>query len=367
VTDGVVTLFVCGDVMLGRGVDQILPRPGDPALREDYVTDARSYVGMAESVSGPVPAPVEPSWPWGEALRVLAAAAPDVRIVNLETSVTRSDAFAPGKAVHYRMAPANLPALTVARPDVCVLANNHVLDFGRGGLTDTLEHLTGAGLRPVGAGRNEEAAWRPATVQTRGARVAIVAFGTPSSGIPSSWAAAGDRSGVAYLPSLSRAAVTRIASSVRTGDIVVASVHWGTNWGYTVDDEQARFAHALIDAGVHVVHGHSSHHPRPIELYRGGLILYGCGDLINDYEGIGGYAVYRDELRLLYLATLDPAAGLQELRMAPLHARRMRLEHATRDECWWLAAVLDRVSRELGTRVACDSDGMLRARPIGPK
>jgi poly-gamma-glutamate synthesis protein (capsule biosynthesis protein) len=197
--------------------------------------------------------------------------------------------------------------------------------------------------------------------------VAIVAFGTPSSGIPPSWAAARDRSGVAYLPSLSQAAATRIASSVRTGDIVVASVHWGTNWGYTVDDEQARFAHALIDAGVHVVHGHSSHHPRPIELYRGGLILYGCGDLINDYEGIGGYAVYRDELRLLYLATLDPAAGLQELRMAPLHARRMRLEHATRDERWWLAAVLDRVSRELGTRVACDSDGMLRARPIGPK
>jgi poly-gamma-glutamate capsule biosynthesis protein CapA/YwtB (metallophosphatase superfamily) len=364
---GSVVLALAGDVMLGRGIDQILPHPGDPTLWESHVRDARDYVRLAEVVNGPIPVPVDMRWPWGDALEVLAATGPDVRIVNLETAVTYGGDAVPSKGIHYRMHPANLPCLAAAGPDVCVLANNHVLDFGRGGLADTLEHLTGAGLRPVGAGRNEEAAWRPATVQTRGARVAIVAFGTPSSGIPSSWAAAGDRSGVAYLPSLSRAAVTRIASSVRTGDIVVASVHWGTNWGYTVDDEQARFAHALIDAGVHVVHGHSSHHPRPIELYRGGLILYGCGDLINDYEGIGGYAVYRDELRLLYLATLDPAAGLQELRMAPLHARRMRLEHAARDECWWLAAVLDRVSRELGTRVACDSDGMLRARPIGTK
>ena len=116
-TSDVVTLFVCGDVMLGRGVDQILTRPGDQHCGS-YAEDARSYVRLAESVNGPIPAPVPPSWPWGEALRLLDSAAPDVRIVNLETSVTRSDAFAPGKAVHYRMHPANVSALTVARPDV---------------------------------------------------------------------------------------------------------------------------------------------------------------------------------------------------------------------------------------------------------
>ena len=110
-----VTLFLCGDVMLGRGVDQILPHSGDPRLREEYVRDARRYVRLAEAVNGPVPSPVAPSWPWGEALEWLAAAGPDVRIVNLETSVTTCAAFAPGKVVHYRMHPANLPALTVAR------------------------------------------------------------------------------------------------------------------------------------------------------------------------------------------------------------------------------------------------------------
>jgi len=363
---GSVLLALAGDVMLGRGIDQILPHAGDPTLWESHVRDARDYVRLAEVANGPIPVPVDMRWPWGDALEVFAAAGPDVRILNLETAVTRGGDRVPSKGIHYRMHPANLPCLAAAAPDACVLANNHILDFGRRGLADTVDHLTDAGLRPVGAGRDEETAWRPVIVETGTARVTTVAFGTPSSGIPAAWAAAGDRSGVAYVPELSEPAVARIVSSVRSGDVVVASVHWGTNWGYTVDDDQARFAHALIDAGVHVVHGHSSHHPRPIELYRSGLILYGCGDLVNDYEGIGGHAVYRDELRLLYLATVHPQAGLQDLRMAPLRARRMRLQHATREEQWWLAAVLDRISRDRGTRVACDADGMLHARPIGP-
>ncbi|WP_143626440.1 CapA family protein, partial [Streptomyces viridosporus] len=202
----VVTLFLCGDVMLGRGVDQILDRPGDPALREDYVTDARSYVRMAESVNGPIPAPVPPSWPWGEALRLLETAAPDVRIVNLETSVTRGGAFAPGKAVHYRMHPANVPALTVARPDVCVLANNHVLDFGRAGLEETLDTLERAGLRTAGAGRSAEEAYRPVAVPAgAGGRVLVLALGAGSSGIPPDWAATAALPGVARVPDLSAA------------------------------------------------------------------------------------------------------------------------------------------------------------------
>lgn len=147
---GLVTIFLCGDVMLGRGVDQILPHPGDPTLREAYVLDARDYVELAEAVNGPIPRPVDFSWPWGDALPVLDAEVPDARVVNLETSITRSDEFAPGKAVHYRMNPANLPCLRAALPDACVLANNHVMDFGRWGLEETLDVLAEARL-PAGA------------------------------------------------------------------------------------------------------------------------------------------------------------------------------------------------------------------------
>jgi poly-gamma-glutamate capsule biosynthesis protein CapA/YwtB (metallophosphatase superfamily) len=360
-----VGLFLCGDVMLGRGVDQILPQPGDPTLRERAVRDARTYVELVERVSGPVPRPVDSSWPWGDALALLDTAAPAVRLVNLETTVTRSDRFAPGKAVHYRMNPANLPGLSIARPDVCVLANNHVLDFGRSGLVETLDALAGAGLRTAGAGRDAAQAWRPAVVPLDGAgRVLVVAFGFASSGIPPGWAATGDRAGVAFLGEPSDAVADAISAGLqetrRAGDLAVASVHWGPNWGYRVGRRETRFAHRLVEGGVDVVHGHSAHHPRPVEVYRGKLILYGCGDFIDDYEGITGYQEFRPDLRLGYLADVDADTGaLHRLRMAALQARRMRLEAATPPDALWLSTTLDRVSRPFGSRIRLAPDGHL--------
>ncbi|MEV8593360.1 CapA family protein [Streptomyces sp. NPDC052013] len=362
----VVTLFLCGDVMLGRGVDQILAHPADPALREAYVGDAREYVRLAESANGPIPAPVAPSWPWGEALRVLDEAAVDARIVNLETSVTRSDTYAPGKGIHYRMHPDNVAALTVARPDVCVLANNHVLDFGRPGLLETLDTLARAGLTTAGAGHDAEEAHAPATIALPGGgRILVFALGSATSGIPSGWAAAADQPGVAYVPELSRweadAVVERVRRVRRDGDVVVASVHWGSNWGYRVPGDQARFAHALVEGGVDLVHGHSSHHPRPLEVYRQRLILYGCGDFIDDYEGIGGYEKYRDDLRLAFLVSVRAADGhLAGLRMVPLRARRMTLERAPEEDSRWLRATLERISH--GVQVALEPDGTLVSR-----
>ncbi|GGM74408.1 CapA family protein [Dactylosporangium sucinum] len=365
--DGRLTLFLCGDVMLGRGIDQILPHPLDPTLRESYCHDARDYVALAEAANGPIPRAADYSWPWGDALDVLAAAAPDARIMNLETSVTRSDQFAPRKAVHYRMSPANLPGLTVARPDVCALANNHVLDFGRPGLQETLDTLTGAGLQVAGAGLNTRQAQRPATVTAERGRILVFAFGTPSSGVPAHWAATGDRGGIDVLPELSRNGAARLADRIhrhkRPGDIVVVSVHWGSNWGYDIPEEQIRLAHQLIDNGADIVHGHSSHHPRPIEVYRNRLILYGCGDLINDYEGIGVHQQYRDDLRLLYLPSIAPTGELACLRVAPMQARRMRLHRASPEDTEWTRTVLGSVSSRSGIRIDVTPNRMLTLRP----
>ena len=193
----------------------------------------------------------------------------------------------------------------------------------------------------------------------------VFAFGTPSSGIPHDWAAAaGNRPGVHFLASLTDAAadhLCRRAEEVRRpNDLVVVSVHWGTNWGYSVDADQVRFAHRLIDGGVDVVHGHSSHHPRPIEIYSGKLILYGCGDLVDDYEGITGHERYRDDLRLVYLPSLNPASGeLTELRLAPFQARQLQLHRASERDAEWLRGVLDNVSRTFGSRVDRDAEGLL--------
>ena len=360
------TLFLCGDVMTGRGVDQILAHPSGPRIFEPYVQDAREYVTLAEASHGPIPKPVIGPYIWGDALEQLARA--DVRIINLETSVTTSDDYWQGKGINYRMHPLNIGCLTAARIDVCVLANNHVLDFGYAGLTETVDSLTGAGLKTAGAGRTLAEAQAPAVVPlTDGARVIVLAFGTGSSGIPLDWGARDDRPGVDLLPDLSEATARQIAGRVRQvrgpRDVVVVSIHWGSNWGYDVPSPHTRFAHWLIDGGVDVVHGHSSHHLRSIEVYGGRLILYGCGDFINDYEGIEGYEQYRSDLALMYFATLSGATGeLTALQMTPMQIGKMKLNAASHDDAAWLRGTLERVSAPRGTRIELTADGTLSLR-----
>ena len=357
-TDDGVRLVLAGDVMTGRGIDQVLAHPLPSELHEDYVHDARTYVELAERVNGVLDRPVGPAWPWGDALAAMDRFGSAVRVLNLETSVTTSDDWARGKAVTYRMSPANLDVLTVARADVWTLANNHVLDYGLAGLEETLEVLAGAGLATTGAGRDEEEAWRPAVVATTGGhRVVVLSVGDSSSGVPWRWGAGQGRPGVALLPDLStrtaRRVARRLSEGALPGDLGVVSVHWGSNWGYDVEHAHRRFAHDLVEAGVHVVHGHSSHHPRPVEVHDGHVVLYGCGDLVNDYEGIGAYEQYRDELRVLHLVRLDPGDGtLLGVRMVPFVARRLRLDRAGHEDARWLADALTRAGRSLGT--ACE-------------
>ncbi|MEW6268036.1 MAG: CapA family protein [Thermodesulfobacteriota bacterium] len=346
-------LFLSGDVMTGRGIDQILPHPGDPRLYEDGVESALFYVALAARVHGAIPRKADFAYVWGDALEVLDRHAPDARIVDLETSVTRSDARAAGKEIHYRMHPDNVRCLTAARIDCCVLANNHVLDFGREGLLETLDVLAKAGIRTAGAGRDASEAWRPATVGAPGKRrVVVIAAGSDTSGIPASWAAGERRPGVALLEDGGLERIEELARSAKqNGDVVVVSLHWGSNWGYHVPEHQVRAAHRLVRAGADVVHGHSSHHPRPIEVFEGKLVLYGCGDLLNDYEGIGGYEEFRGDLVAMYLAEVAESGELTRLSIAPMRIRRFRLERASRKDAGWLRDVLERESRRFGVAV----------------
>lgn len=352
--------------MTGRGVDQILPSPGKPQLREHYIRDARDYVSLAEEANGPIPKPVLVNWPWGDALQILDEASPDARIINLETSVTQSDGYAPGKGIHYRMHPGNVGCLTAARIDACALANNHVLDFGIQGLEDTLDTLAGDGLGTAGAGRDREQAWQPAIVDSPAGRVLMLSVALTSSGVSPDNAAGRGRPGLAFLPDLSDASATMAIEAVqrfrRAGDLAVLSVHWGSNWGYDIPDDQMRFARRLVDAGIDIVHGHSSHHPRAVEIYRGKPIFYGCGDLINDYEGIGGNEQVRGDLRLLYLVTIDAGIReLRELRMVPVQARRLRLLRTAASDAEWLRERLNVISAPFGCHFAANDDGDLVA------
>jgi poly-gamma-glutamate synthesis protein (capsule biosynthesis protein) len=184
--------------------------------------------------------------------------------------------------------------------------------------------------------------------------VLVFALGSPSSGVPLEWAAGEERPGIDLVGDFSDAAASAVGDRLRrwkqAADIAIVSIHWGDNWGYDVPDAHRRFARALIDAGADVIHGHSSHHPRPIEIYRGRLILYGCGDLLNDYEGICGYEEYRDDLGLLYFAAVSPALPMA-LEMVPMQIRGFRLRRASPDDAAWLCRRLANVSEPFGTRM----------------
>jgi poly-gamma-glutamate synthesis protein (capsule biosynthesis protein) len=196
-------------------------------------------------------------------------------------------------------------------------------------------------------------------------RVLVFSFGSTTSGIPSSWAAEKEKPGVNLLNSFSDISVSSIREKIlslkQQGDIVVASIHWGGNWGYEVPREQKEFARRLIDqAGVEVIHGHSSHHVKAIEIYQDKLIFYGCGDFLTDYEGIGSYEYYRGDLGLMYFVSVEPSTGkLVRLRMVPTQMKRFKVNRAQEGDVLWLKDTLDREGKKIGTRVELDQDGTL--------
>ncbi|MGB9117961.1 MAG: CapA family protein [Bradyrhizobium sp.] len=356
---------MCGDVMTGRGIDQVLAHPCDPKLHEDYVASAKDYVSLAEQANGPIPRRAEPAYVWGAALDELDRMRPDARIINLETAITRSDDYA-RKGINYRMSPENADCLSAANIDCCVLANNHVLDWGQSGLLQTLAVLERLKIKAAGAGRNAFEAAAPATLDLANkARVLVFSFGSVTSGIPRSWAATTDIPGINLLTRLSEADALRVAEYIVTikkpGDLVVVSLHWGSNWGYQIPADQRLFAHTLIDqANVSIIHGHSSHHAKAIEVYNKRLILHGCGDFLNDYEGIRGYEEYRSDLALMYFADIEPRTGnLAALEITPLQIRHFQLNRPSRQDREWMLQMLQRESLRFGTSIALNPGGRL--------
>jgi poly-gamma-glutamate synthesis protein (capsule biosynthesis protein) len=224
----------------------------------------------------------------------------------------------------------------------------------------------------AGAGKDMAEAAAPAVLEVLGrGRVLVFAMGSTSSGIPREWGAAGGRPGVSLLEDLSEETAGRVGSRIceakQPGDVAVASIHWGGNWGYQVPDEEIRFAHRLIEEGVDIVHGHSSHHPKAIEVYRDRLILYGSGDFLDDYEGISGHEAYRHDLRLMCLVRVDAAGAgvpgscgrVEDVQLVPLEVRRFRLQRASAADVGWLCDLLNTLGAPFGTQVRLQRDNAM--------
>ena len=359
-----IRIFMVGDVMLARGIDMIQRYSCDPTLYEANGMTAHGYVTLTTRHSGPLPPKEKRSigYIWGDAIQILDEKSPDLRIINLETSVTTSNSPWPLKGIHYKMHPKNLPSIQVAKIDCCVLANNHTADWGFQGLVETLTTMKEHRMTYAGAGFNLEEAQAPAVFSLPGkGRVLVFGAGHQSSGIPDEWHAKHKKEGLHILDmyNLEKAKIQLqqvVEKYKKPGDIAVLSVHWGGNWGYEIDSFQSNMAHWAIDnAGIDLVHGHSSHHVKAVEVYKEKLIIYGCGDFLNDYEGIGGHSLYRGELALMYFADIVPGDGvLKGLQMTVTETRHLRVNRAKNEDVQWMEKTMKQECKKFGLGIRRD-------------
>jgi poly-gamma-glutamate synthesis protein (capsule biosynthesis protein) len=234
--------------------------------------------------------------------------------------------------------------------------------------------LDRAGVAHAGAGRTAARAASAAVLEVAGrGRVLVFSFASTTSGVARIWGATSRRPGINLLADLSGATVQRVTRPLQRltqpGDVAIASVHLGANWGYGVPEEHVRFARRLVAAGFDIVHGHSSHHVRPFEVYPDRLILYGCGDLLNDYEGIAGHEALRGDLTLIYLVDVEAGHGrLVPARLAPMRIERFRLRRASDADGRWLSQLLERLGGPFGTGVQGRADDTFTVRwPSRPR
>lgn len=210
----------------------------------------------------------------------------------------------------------------------------------------------------------------------------LYAFGSCTAGIPEFWSATVSSPGIAYLKDLSEETIhtitdeigrvhqpngkhspsalsVKLFSMLVSIDIVVLSIHYGANWGHDIQQSLRDFSHQLIDrANISVIQCHSSHHFKGVEIYNKRLILYGCGDFVNDYEGIRGYEAYRDDLVLMYFVTLDPSnQQVCSFTVTPLQLRHFQLQRPSIIDIEWIRNTLERYS--FNVKVEMQSDGKL--------
>lgn len=366
IVEKIISIFLCGDVMLGRGIDQILPHPGDPKIYEPYMKSAKGYVDIAEDKNGEIDKPVGYSYVWGDALKEFDEKKPDLKIINLETSITSSRDYWKHKGIHYKLNPQNIDVIKNAGIDFTSLANNHVLDWGYKGFYETIKTLNDAKIEFAGAGIDKSSAEKIAVFDLKGkGRVLIYSCGSTTSGISDEWGAENNKAGVNLIPDYSidtvRNAKEKFDAIRGKNDISIVSIHWGGNWGYRIPKAHMVFAHNLVDlAGINIVHGHSSHHPIGIEVYKNRLILYGSGDFINDYEGIAGYEMYRDDLALMYFAYFDADTGnISKLKIVPMQIKNFKLNYASRNDAKWIKNILNREGKALNTEFKLLSDNSI--------
>jgi poly-gamma-glutamate capsule biosynthesis protein CapA/YwtB (metallophosphatase superfamily) len=322
---GAITLALGGDVMLARYVDDVIQTKGPRHL-------------------------------WGDVLPLIQAA--DLALVNLECVIAESgEPFVPERAFYFRAHPTTIEALTLAGVDYVTLANNHTMDFQALALLEMIERLDENDITHAGAGGNAEKASRAALLKARGINVGVIAFADHFQ----EYAATESGPGTNVIPiTTDERHFRRIRESIEAvrsagADLVVFSIHWGPNLRHVPSQEFEDFAHAVIDAGADIFHGHSAHVFQGIEIYDGKPILYDTGDLINDY-----YVdmQHKNDQQLLFLirATTD---RIERVELVPILLSDIQVNRASGPVFDEIHERIVSLSETMGTEIEREGDRLV--------
>ena len=246
-----------------------------------------------------------------EHVRALLSRA-DIAFGNLEGPLTARGQAAANKRFVFRSPGERVaPALARAGIDVVSLANNHIMDFGRDGLVDTVNALAHAGIRHAGAGDNLAAARAPTLLEVKGKKIAFLAY---SLTFPEEFWATAAREGAAF--GHEQQVRADVAAADRVADLVLVSFHWGREGTTELRDYQKQLGRAAIDAGAVAVLGHHPHVLQAVERYRHGVILYSLGNFV--------FGSYSADARHSVIATLVFRDDrLQRLELNPINVKNV--------------------------------------------
>jgi poly-gamma-glutamate capsule biosynthesis protein CapA/YwtB (metallophosphatase superfamily) len=252
----------------------------------------------------------DPATAFGPVSSVFDAA--DLTVVNLETAVTTRGTAEPKKYL-FRAPPSAYQAIRAAGVDAVSLANNHALDYGQTGLSDSLSHARAAGVPAFGAGADAGAAWSAWTTEINRTRLAFIGISQVHE-LEQSWMATGSRPGVAHARDAERSA-NAVREAKKRADFVVVFMHWGREGSDCPTAEMRTFARLLADAGADLIVGTHAH----LLLGDGWLgdtfVAYGLGNFLwwwND--------AYSNDTGVLRITLRDKKIAHTEL--VPAHISR---------------------------------------------
>ncbi|MDH2426675.1 CapA family protein [Sphaerisporangium sp. TRM90804] len=268
-------LLAAGCGSLTGPAEPARPVPTGPEVTLAFAGDVHFMRRTAELLKDPDKA-------FGPIAEVLSSS--DVTLLNLETPIT-TRGTAEQKNYLFRTDKRAVRALLAAGVDAVSLANNHTLDYGRVGLSDTLVYARRGKLPVFGAGKNAAQAFAPWRTTVRGLRIAVFGFSQVDD-LAEPWAAKDDRSGIAMAFDEDRA-LKAVSAARADSDLIIVMPHWGTEYQICADDRQKRFAARLAEAGADVIVGAHAHVLQGAGWLGRAYVAYGLGNFLWYSPGLG--------------------------------------------------------------------------------